>query len=251
MSVYDPEINVKWTADEKNVQFDRLTGQKKREWSVIYHAILRGFSPKWYITVQRSRHSIEFSCVGVRSSVIDNGKPNRACCMCYLVYHISITVTVPIYSMYVAIVPLELHITWDDSVRIIVRRLQFGINSQGQPRNLTFPTASIPLNCPSKCPWRSDVSRINPPEQFVSICKWCKEQIQKCYPSTCETISMILALCDVESIIVFIYDIQWLYSMPCAKIITSPGSTIISSGICVLSQWSTSTACLPGTLLHT
>lgn len=42
-----------------------------------------------------------------------------------------------------------------------------------------------------------------------------------------------------------------LYSMPCAKIITSPGSTIMSSGMCVLSQWRTNTACLPGTLLHT
>jgi len=30
----------------------------------------------------------------------------------------------------------------------------------------------------------------------------------KCYPSICETISMILALSNVESIVVFIYDIQ-------------------------------------------
>lgn len=41
------------------------------------------------------------------------------------------------------------------------------------------------------------------------------------------------------------------YSIPCAKIITRPGSTIIFSSTCVLSHWSTSTACLPGTLLHT
>lgn len=35
------------------------------------------------------------------------------------------------------------------------------------------------------------------------------------------------------------------YSMPCAKIITRPGSTRTSSLICALSQLSTSTACLP------
>ena len=45
---------------------------------------------------------------------------------------------------------------------------------------------------------------------------------------------------------------RWLYySIPWAKIMTRPGSRIISSEIWVLSQAITTTACLPGILLHT
>lgn len=39
--------------------------------------------------------------------------------------------------------------------------------------------------------------------------------------------------------------------MPCANIITSPGSTIMCSSTWLLSHCKTKTACFPGTLLHT
>lgn len=49
--------------------------------------------------------------------------------VCVTGFTASITVTAPIYSMYVAIAPLELRITWDDGVRIIVRILD-GFDSE-------------------------------------------------------------------------------------------------------------------------
>lgn len=46
-------------------------------------------------------------------------------------------------------------------------------------------------------------------------------------------------------------DLDGVYSMPCAKIITKPGSTMTSSVIWLLSLGNTKTACLPGTRRHT
>lgn len=50
------------------------------------------------------------------------------------------------------------------------------------------------------------------------------------------------------------YKTEWYrvsHSTPCANIITSPGSTIISSFICWFSQEITTTACLPGNGIFT
>lgn len=68
-------------------------------------------------------------------------------------------------------------------------------------------------------------------------------RVYKC--KTCVNVNLVKQM-QKESRIEFVS-----YSMPCAKIITRPGSTIMSSLMCALSQASTSTACLPGTRLHT
>lgn len=111
-------MNDKRTADKKMYNSINRPAKKKRRWSVIYHAISGGFSPKWYITVQRFRYSIEFSC-GSSIEVTDNGESNVAARNLFtsiLPYRLQLQSQ---STMYMAIAPLESRITKGDMCIIV------------------------------------------------------------------------------------------------------------------------------------
>jgi len=180
-------MNDKRTADEKMYNSINRPAKKERWWSVIYHAISGSFSPKWYITVQRSRYSIKFSC-GSSIEVTDNGESNVAARNLFTSIILPYRLQLQSQStMYMAIAPLESRITKGD-MRIIVcvystASIYLRNSHQGQSCIIRFSTVNAWIsqwrNFPSKT-WRSDDSSpINPnkvSEQLTSVRKlWSRK----------------------------------------------------------------------------